>query len=114
MRIARRTFIGGAPAGAAAASIQGAPTSAGGRIGVALIGCGGMGRMDLQDFLRVPGVEAVAVCDVDRERVERARQIAGPRARAFSDYRRVLELEEADAVIVATPDHWHALMTVEA
>ena len=73
-----------------------------------------MGRMDLQDFLRVPGVEAVAVCDVDRERVERARQIAGPRARAFSDYRRVLELEEADAVIVATPDHWHALMTVEA
>jgi predicted dehydrogenase len=84
------------------------------RIGVGLIGCGGMGRMDLADFLRNPEVEAVAVCDVDGERAAAARTVAGGKARVFTDYRRLLELKEVDAVIVATPDHWHALQTVDA
>ncbi len=107
----RRSFLG--TGSVAAVSLPGR-VAASERIGVALIGCGGMGRMNLTDFLRHPEVEAVAVCDVDPQRVEQARHMAGGKARVFGDYRRVLELQEVDAVIVATPDHWHALMTVDA
>jgi len=116
MRMNRRVFMEGMSAGAASRALPGTAGAvpANDRIGVALIGCGGMGRMNLADFLRHPGVEAVAVCDVDRQRMEVARKTAGERARAFGDYRRILELKEVDAVIVATPDHWHALMTVDA
>lgn len=84
------------------------------RIGVAVVGCGGMGRMDLADFQRNPDVEIVAVCDVFRPNAEKARQLAGGKAELYRDYRRVLERKGVDAVVVATPDHWHALITVDA
>jgi predicted dehydrogenase len=89
------------------------------RIRVALIGCGGMGRADLRDFLKVKNIECVALCDVDDSQVAKTiKEIAEPAAQKPGltprDFRKVLELKELDAVIVATPDHWHALPTVMA
>jgi predicted dehydrogenase len=84
------------------------------RIGVALIGCGGMGRMDMADFQKQPEVEIVAVCDVDQTRLAEAAQLAGSKAKTYRDYRRVLADPNVNAVIVATPDHWHPLITVDA
>ncbi len=102
-----------APAVAQAQS-PGRPASANDRIGVAVIGCGGMGRNDLADFHKQPEVEIRAVCDVFRPAADQARQMAGGRADIYSDFRRVLERKDVDAVVIATPDHWHALMAVMA
>ena len=89
------------------------------RIHMALIGCGGMGRGDLRDFLRVKNVECVGLCDVDDAQVKEAIKVIermDQKAPSFStrDFRKIVELKELDAVVVGTPDHWHALPTVEA
>ena len=115
----RRDFIQTSMAGLAAPSLntlaqQSKPVAPNDRIGVGVIGCGGMGRMDLADFKRAPEVEIVAVCDVFRPNAEQARQQAEGKPRVYGDYRRVLEQKDIQAVIVATPDHWHPLITVEA
>src|SRR6185369_13764213 len=83
------------------------------RVRVGVIGCGGMGRNDLLDFQR-SGAEVAAVCDVFRPAADKARELAGAAAEAYTDYRRILDRKDIDAVIIATPDHWHALMTVNA
>lgn len=90
------------------------------RIRVALIGCGGMGRYDLRDFLKIKNIECVALCDVDDSRVgETVKRVLDPASVAAPglttrDFRKVLELKELEATIVATPDHWHALPTIAA
>jgi predicted dehydrogenase len=61
-----------------------------------------------------PGVEFGAVADVYAQNVEAAREWAGPAARAYGDFRRLLEQNDIDAVLIATPDHWHAITTVLA
>jgi predicted dehydrogenase len=88
------------------------------RVRVGLIGCGGMGTGDLRDMLR-SGAQVVALCDVDDAQSANVRELVG---RDFSetpdlvtrDFRHVLDRADIDAVIVATPDHWHALPTVMA
>ena len=84
------------------------------RVRVGLIGCGGRGRNVAKLMREVPGVEFAAVCDVYEPNAAAAREWAGPRARAFKDFRHLLEQKEVDAVLVATPDHWHAIPTVLA
>ncbi len=89
------------------------------RIRLALVGCGGMGRGDLRDMLRAGKTDAVALCDVDDSQVDRAQKDVvsefGQKAELLTrDFRHVLDRDDVDAVIVATPDHWHALPTVEA
>jgi predicted dehydrogenase len=91
-----------------------APASANDRIGVGIIGCGGMGRMDQTDFQKNPDVEVVAVADVYRPNLERALEMTGRKAASYTDYRRLLENRQVQAVVVATPDHWHPLITVDA
>ncbi len=125
----RRSFIltsAGAAAAAPAsveAGIQAASAArvpgANDRIRVALLGCGGMGQGNLRNIVRISSVQCVALCDVDDSQAERAqRQIlvpAGQRAELVTrDFRRVLERNDIDAVFIAAPDHWHALMTVMA
>jgi predicted dehydrogenase len=62
----------------------------------------------------VPGVEYVAVCDVQEQLASGARDWAGRAVVAYGDFRRVLDRHDVDAVHIATPDHWHALVTVMA
>ena len=84
------------------------------RVNVALIGCGGRGMFDAKLMRVVPNVEFVAVCDVYGRHADAAREWAGERAKSFRDFRKVLELKEVDAVLIATPDHWHAIPAVLA
>lgn len=114
VRVNRRSFMKRSAIGAALPPAQAKPASPNDRIGVAIIGCGGMGKMDLTDFQRNPDVEVVAVSDVDEQHMESARALTGGKAKGYGDYRLVLERKDVDAVLVATPDHWHALITVEA
>jgi predicted dehydrogenase len=105
----RREFLA-SPALAAAPTVA-APSD---KIGVAVIGCGGMGRSDLVDFQKQPEVEIRAVCDVFRPNAENAAGLVNGKPDIVSDFRRVLDRKDIDAVIVATPDHWHPLIMVQA
>jgi predicted dehydrogenase len=112
----RRQFITGTAKTAVAFSALSAQRVFGAneRVNVALIGCGGRGMFDAKLMHAVPGVDFVAVCDVYDPRAAEARDWAGSRAKSFRDFRKVLELTDVDAVLIATPDHWHAIPTVLA
>jgi predicted dehydrogenase len=106
----RTTFAIGAASAWSAARVMGAN----GRIRIGLIGSGGRGREDWATFLKQPDVEPVAVCDVYDPFREKGIAMAEGRAKGFKDFRQLLDQKDIDAVIVATPDHWHAFMTVAA
>ncbi len=117
----RRQFLGAFAAVTASTALAGSrPVAAGEKLTVALIGCGGQGTSDLNAFMRLPEVEVVALCDVDDSHVERAAgavQKAGrpvEKLQRERDFRRVLERKDLDAVIVGTPDHWHAYVLLAA
>lgn len=93
---------------------QDARAAASDRIRVGVIGCGGMGRLDLADFQKNRDVEIAAVCDVFEPNLQAALRIAGERTPAHKDFRRILEDKSIDAVVVATPDHWHPVIAIEA
>src|SRR3979411_1423192 len=84
------------------------------RVRMGLIGSGGRGKQDWTTFLKQPEVEPVAVCDLYDPFREKGIAMTDGRAKAFGDYRAVLDQKDIDAVIVAVPDHWHALMTIAA
>jgi predicted dehydrogenase len=111
----RRVFLGTAAAGLASSTLRAAPSD---RIRVGFIGLGGMGTGRLNGFLKHPDVEAVAVCDLDTRHVDRAAGIVekahGRKPDTFKDYRRLLARKDIDAVMIATPDHWHALPAIQA
>ncbi|MBK9167691.1 MAG: Gfo/Idh/MocA family oxidoreductase [Bryobacterales bacterium] len=83
------------------------------RVRLGLIGAGDRGRHVMGQFVAAGSVDVTAVCDVYAAQIDRARQTA-PNARNFSDHRKLLEFRELDAVLIATPDHWHAATTIEA
>ena len=87
---------------------------ANGRIGLSLIGSGGRGQQVWKSFVVQSDVNPVAVCDVYEPFVEAGVNIAGKQAIPDKDFRRLLDLKEVDAVLIATPDHWHAMQTVMA
>jgi len=103
-----------AGAAASGALTQQARAAANDRIGIGVIGCGGMGSMDLADFQKQPEAEIVAVCDVYDTNLEKAHALTGGKARKYTDFRKVLDDREVDVVVIATPDHWHPLITVSA
>jgi predicted dehydrogenase len=111
----RRAFTRGlALAGAASALSRSRIAGANDRIGVGIIGCGGKGNALWKNFLARPDVEPVAACDVYQPYLERAVATAGGKAAAWKDFRRLLDDKRVQAVIIATPDHWHAAMSVMA
>ena len=84
------------------------------RIGVGIIGCGNKGQSLWKNFLANPSVDPVAVCDVYQPFVDKGIELSGGRAKGVKDFRQLLDNKDVQAVIVATPDHWHALQTVAA
>jgi predicted dehydrogenase len=87
------------------------------RLTVACIGVGGMGTVHLRnllEFQKEGKVEVAAVCDVDENHLAAAVKIAGGEVESFRDYRYILERKDVDAVVISTPDHWHAAQTVHA
>src|SRR5579872_299417 len=103
----RRTFL------LAAAAAQSRIRGANERIRAAIIGAGGRGRYLTAQFKEL-GVEMSGVCDVYQPNLEAGLKAANTGARPFDDYRKVLDDRSFDAVVVATPDHWHARMTIDA
>jgi predicted dehydrogenase len=120
MKLTRRRFLETSAAGSVAARTIPAPRQSGQtptpatRVRIATIGFGGMGSGDTRYALTVPGVELVAVSDLYDGRLTRARELHGERIATTRDYREVLARPDVDAVIIATPDHWHARISIDA
>lgn len=99
-------FSGLAPVGNAFAASD--------KVVVGVIGTGRMGIENLEDFVKQPDVEIAAMCDVYAPNLNTGLKASGSTAKSCKDFREILDRKDINAVIVATPDHWHALMTVEA
>jgi predicted dehydrogenase len=84
------------------------------RIGVGLIGAGKQGLALLARLLREPDVQVVAVCEVDRTRRDNAKRSVGGDCATYNDHRELLLRKDVDAVVIATPDHWHAIQAIDA
>ena len=83
------------------------------QINLGLIGCGMQGVYDTITALQVDGVKLVAVCDLYSGRLDRAKELWGNNITITRDYRELLERKDIDAMIVATPDHWHKKITID-
>lgn len=83
-------------------------------VGIGVIGFGLIGRLHCRSFQRLADSQVVAVADTYAPRLEAAGQMLGSGAKLYRDFRKLLEDKNVDAVVVATPDHWHALMTMMA
>lgn len=120
----RRAFLqisGASAAGLALSSLNNyAAEAADQKKRVGLIGCGWYGKCDLWRLVQVAPVEIVSLCDVDKRMVAEAAAIAATRQvskktpRTYGDYREMLKEKDLDLVLVATPDHWHALPMLAA
>ncbi len=118
-KLDRRQFIQTAAAGALAMStIVSRKAYAQSKIKIGLIGCGWYGLVDLKAAFKVGGVECIAMCDVDSEHLATSAAeiegLQGFKPATFKDYRQLLEVPELQAVIIATPPHWHALPFIAA
>ncbi|PRY90518.1 Gfo/Idh/MocA family protein [Mongoliibacter ruber] len=87
-------------------------------INFAVIGCKGMGWSDMNAHLKIPNVNCIALADIDEsvlaQRSTDVENQRGKKPKVYSDYRKMLENKDIDAVIVGTPDHWHCLNLVDS
>jgi len=122
-RMTRRAFLeqsGRAALGAAAGLtvLRAWSHSPNDTIGVAVIGLNGQGKAHIRQFSEIEGVRLVALCDVDERVLQQAgaivEQRTGTRPKLYTDLRQLLEDKAVDAVSTATPNHWHALLTIWA
>jgi predicted dehydrogenase len=129
MPTSRRTFLKQSAGAAASLGVTGAlPRTAtpaiprrvapSDQLNMGIIGAKGMGWADMRSHLKVAGVNCIAIADVDRsviaQRTADVTALGKPAPRGYDDYRRMLEQNDLDAVIVATPDHWHCLAMTDA
>ncbi len=117
----RRKFLAGSALAASAAATRHAYAAAGDKKRrVGLIGCGWYGKCDLLQLLNIEPVEVVSLCDVDSKMLNEAadliatRQVSKQRPRTYGQYTEMLAEKDLDIVLVATPDHWHALPMIAA
>lgn len=114
--VSRRSFLNASAAGGAAAlalpsvNAQGANE----RLNIGLIGTGGRCRHLMQALARVPNTRMTALCDVYEPHIDAARKLADPKAFTTRSYHEILKRKDIDAVLIASPDHWHVPMTVDA
>src|SRR6266567_3951403 len=118
MSTSRRHFLGAAAGSALAAPLMAQDAnqrrpSANDHVQIALIGAGGMGTGDVKSSL-ANGSKLVAVSDIYQGRLTRAKEVWGNDLFVTRDYREVLQRPDVDAVIVATPDHWHRQISIDA
>jgi predicted dehydrogenase len=116
--VSRRTFVGTAAATVAAASMARGASPANEKVRIGIIGAGNRGGGVLDSFLKREDVDCVFVCDVDDKHAEttaaRVKDAKKNTPKTCRDYRELLDTKELDAVLIATPDHWHALPAVHA
>jgi predicted dehydrogenase len=111
----RRQFLPGLAASITTAyTLGGKVLGANDAIRLGLIGCSGQGVGDLRDCLKAPNTRAVALCDLDPAQLAKAAQRIGGNVETTTDFRRLLDRKDIDAVIIATPDHWHAIPALQA
>jgi predicted dehydrogenase len=115
----RRHFISTTAAGTlGAAAMLGNARAQSDKIKLGLIGAGWYGMVDMKAAFKVGGVECIAVCDVDSEHLETSataiEELQGYKPKMFKDYKKLLEMDELQAVIIATPPHWHALQFIDS
>lgn len=90
------------------------------QLNIGAIGINGMGWADVMSALKIPGVNLVAVCDVDKNVLDKRMNdltkmnYNTSKIKRYEDYRRLLDQKDIDAVIIGTPDHWHALIMMHA
>jgi predicted dehydrogenase len=88
------------------------------QLNFAVIGCKGMGWSNMNAHLKIPNVNCIALADIDEsvlaQRSEDVNKLRGKKPQIYSDYRRMLENKDIDAVIIGTPDHWHCLNMVDS
>ncbi|MEI8041512.1 MAG: Gfo/Idh/MocA family oxidoreductase [Verrucomicrobiota bacterium] len=116
-RLSRRDFLKGAAAITAACAIAPRIKAIGANsdIRVAVVGVRGMGKSHVRNYLKMPGVRLVALCDADLAILNaEVRQLdkSGVKVAAYQNIRKLFESKEVDAISIVTPDHWHALATV--
>jgi predicted dehydrogenase len=119
--VSRRFFLGSLAGGITLAALNGRTLfgqSPSDQVVLGMIGVGGMGTNRLREFLGHADTRIAAICDVDRAHADRAvaevEKARGYKPKIVGDFRRVLEDPEINAVVVVTPDHWHALAAVRA
>lgn len=89
-------------------------TTANDNINIALIGTGGMGVQDTLTALQIPGIKLIAACDLYDGRLKEAKSRWGADLFTTRSYKEILNRKDVDAVIIATPDHWHQQISINA
>ena len=84
------------------------------KLNLGLIGAGGRGRRVMTHFKENPAVRAHAVCDIYEPNLERGLSAAGPGTKAYRDYKELLADTDIDIVLIASPEHWHHQMVLDA
>jgi len=109
--VPRRAFLRGVTAATALSYSR--VFGANDRVQLGLIGCGERGRSDMGKFIKAGNTDVAALCDIYGEQIDRAKKDA-PNARSFTDHRELLALKDVDVVLIAVPDHWHAVLATDA
>jgi predicted dehydrogenase len=112
--LSRRALLQGGAAVALSAASYRRVVGANERVGVGFIGFGLIGKRHVLDFQKLADADLVAVAEVHKGRLEEAAALIGGSVRKHGDFRKLLDDHDIDAVVVSTPDHWHALMTMMA
>ena len=113
--VTRREFFGTAAAAVSTARAYSQIAGANERLRIGVIGCGGMATGHMRQLVRTKeadNIEIAAVCDIFDKRADQASKITG--GRIVKDYRGLLESKDVDYVLIATPEHWHAQMSMDA